>query len=646
VPDFSELLRQPLGGDNGAQAHVIAANVKLLDRQKCATITAEMGTGKTFMGMVVCHKHARGRGYRGLVFCPGQLTRKWARELRETIPDVEVRHIEDWHDAEQIRQITQLHGHRPTRPVWYIVSRDRAKLGSKWRPAYTVNKRDKGAFLRCPQCGRPIVTEKGKPLVLESLEKKPSYCRFVLDGDVRLCHVEDGCGAPLWTVDRKLHRIEPAKMLHKARRGRRRGVFQYLIVDEIHEEKSADSAQANAVGSLIAASEKVVALSGTYTGGFAEHVRPLLFRMAPHTLLQEGLTWKDVTPFSQRYGRIETRVVTKQGGSGDSNRASRGRQATTKTVRPGIVPTLYGKHLLDKTTFLSLTEFAEHLPSYEEQWPGITMDPALATAYEALEKKLRAAIKDLMFRGERRLLSTMLQALLAYPDHPYDWEPLGYMEDSEFITVAIPDALPRGVLREKERFTVDTVIAEVLDGRKCWVYVQNTQKRDVQGRLVQTLREAGLRVESLRSSAVKLDDREAWIEKKVPQVDVIVSHPQLVATGLDLIQFPTLIFHQVGYNPFTMRQASRRAWRIGQKRDCRTYYTYYADTMQATAVKLMRKKLEASLTLEGKFDFASDDDDQSMELALAKALLATVPPDLCRRQWRRIESNESCCVVL
>jgi hypothetical protein len=408
------------------------------------------------------------------------------------------------------------------------------------------------------------------------------------------------------------------------------------------------------MGALVAASEKVVALTGTLVGGYAEHVRPLLFRLAAHTLVAEGLTWSDVTLFSERYGRIETRIVSKHGGTGDSNRQSRGRSATTKTVRPGIIPTLYGKHLIDKTTFLSLAEVAAHLPSIEERWLPVDMDPELAPVYRKLEKLLREAVKSLMFQkggGAFKLLGQMIQALLAYPDHPYDWEPLGYQDEGAFVTVAVPDALPRGTIREKERFTVDTVRAETAQGRKCWVYVQNTQKRDVQQRLVQTLQDAGLRTASLRSASVPLEQREAWIAKHAPLVDVVVSHPQLVATGLDLIQFPTLIFHQVGYNPFTLRQAARRAWRIGQKQACRTYYAYYAGTMQATAVKLMRKKMEAALTLAGKFSedgiaALGGDDDQSMELALARALVDTMPADLSRRTWGRIESVNFSGVIL
>ena len=85
-----------------------------------------------------------------------------------------------------------------------------------------------------------------------------------------------------------------------------------------------------------------------------------------------------------------------------------------------------------------------------------------------------------------------------------------------------------------------------------------------------------------------------------------LSHPKLVETGLDLFDkggvynFPTLIFYQTGYNLFTMRQASRRAWRIGQRKDCKVIYLYYGGTLQARAMSLMGKKMEAAQALEGK----------------------------------------------
>lgn len=36
-------------------------------------------------------------------------------------------------------------------------------------------------------------------------------------------------------------------------------------------------------------------------------------------------------------------------------------------------------------------------------------------------------------------------------------------------------------------------------------------------------------------------------------------------SGLDLLDFPTITFYESGYSLHTLRQASRRSWRIGQR---------------------------------------------------------------------------------
>ena len=47
----------------------------------------------------------------------------------------------------------------------------------------------------------------------------------------------------------------------------------------------------------------------------------------------------------------------------------------------------------------------------------------MATAYrQEVEEPLVEAIKEMMRRQDRRLLGTMLQTLLAYPDYPFGWE--------------------------------------------------------------------------------------------------------------------------------------------------------------------------------------------------------------------------------
>ena len=103
---------------------------KALRRQKALLLVGEMGTGKTIMAMAAVHAHAGGRPYRALVFCPGQLVNKWEREIRETVPGAEVIHVRSW------RSLLHLDRARKSGPVqWYIIARDRAKLGAMWQPA-------------------------------------------------------------------------------------------------------------------------------------------------------------------------------------------------------------------------------------------------------------------------------------------------------------------------------------------------------------------------------------------------------------------------------------------------------------------------------------------------------------------------------
>jgi SNF2 family DNA or RNA helicase len=445
----------------------------------------------------------------------------------------------------------------------------------------------------------------------------------------------------LWQMNGQLRRYEPALFIKR----HLRNYFKYLILDEVHEEKGPDTAQGHAAAALAASCNKVISLTGTLIGGYAEHLRPLLFRLAPQSLVHEGLGWSNVTAFNERYGRIETRITEKTGVLGEDNRMSRGSKTTVKMVRPGIMPALFGKHLIDKAVFLSLSEVADNLPSLEEECVPDRMDAELAKAYrDKVEKPLSDAIKQMMRRNDRRLLGAMLQTLLAYPDYPFGWEPVGYIKEGTFVTVAMPPHLSEEVIRPKEQALIDLVESEKAKGRKVWVYVQYTDRHDVQGRLERTLKASGFRVGVLRSS-VLLANREQWIADNAPHLDVVVSHPRLVETGLDLFDkkgghnFPTLCFYETGYNLFTLRQASRRSWRIGQTEICRIVYFHYQDTMQERAMALMGKKLTAAQALEGSFSseglVAMAGEDANVEIALARSLVEHMDEGDVRRHWSR-----------
>ena len=46
---------------------------------------------------------------------------------------------------------------------------------------------------------------------------------------------------------------------------------------------------------------------------------------------------------------------------------------------------------------------------------------------------------------------------------------------------------------------------------------------------------------------------------------MLICHPRLMATRLDLINCPTIVWHETDYLVYVMRQASRWSWRIGQR---------------------------------------------------------------------------------
>ncbi len=119
--------------------------------------------------------------------------------------------------------------------------------------------------------------------------------------------------------------------------------------------------------------------------------------------------------------------------------------------------------------------------------------------------------------------------------------------------------------------------------------------------------------------------RELWYEQQLKQgVQVVICHPKIVETGLDLLAFPSIYFYQTGYSLHTLRQASRRSWRIGQKHSVRVKFFVCRDTTQTTCLRLMGKKMLVALAMEGKFSgegLHSLESDDDMVSAMARELV-------------------------
>jgi superfamily II DNA or RNA helicase len=276
------------------------------------------------------------------------------------------------------------------------------------------------------------------------------------------------------------------------------------------------------------------------------------------------------------------------------------------------------------------------------------MDAPLRAAYKALEEEITNAIKQ--HRSNHSVISVGLNALLLYPDHAWNIGDLyGYEYDPEThrrepFLIARPEDLDQEFVYAKERRLIEIVKTELQTGRRCChVYAVYTQKRDVTRRLATILGREGIRVAVLTSD-VPPEKREAWFAQKLREgVQVTISHPKIIETGIDLLNHSSLIFFQSGYSLHTLRQASRRSWRIGQRQPVRVFYLHYEETMQSSCLRLMGKKLLVSLAMEGKFcrdGLQGLEEDDDMLTAMARELVIEKGVgETAAAVWRQIQAE-------
>lgn len=607
--DLRRLRRHPLGG----QADAIRALAVSLQQHRGTNLVGEMGTGKTMIATAAAYL---ANFERVLVLCPPHLVRKWKREVEATIPLVSAVIAST---PTELSRLPDSHG----RPQFVIVSRERAKLSYRWKPAVVSRLAPGGRVvldedghplrrLCCPVCYTALFDREGLPLDLETLARKKHTC--------------EACGSPLWQADRAGPRRFPLAD-YVARRMLR--VFDLLIVDEQHEYKARGSAQGIAAGTLAEACGRTLTLTGTLMGGYASTLFHLLWRFSPE--VREEFGYGDEGRWISRYGIVER--ITRKGDdeATEDGRSSRRRGYRTRTVeKPGVSPAVLF-HLIGNTVFLRLADVASDLTEYREEVRLITMDrgdgsgPSQASSYRQLADALHAAVMRALAAGSRQLLAAYLQTLLAYPDACTSGETVVDPERGEVIASAPP--LPDDRFYPKEQALLDLVREERSLGRRVLLYITHTQSRDIAPRLERVLGEAGIRVATLKADTVATDAREEWVNRRVREgVDVLLVHPRLVQTGLDLIDFPTIVWYEVEYSVYTMRQASRRSWRIGQRHPVRVIYFAYRATLQAQALQLTAKKLQASLAVEGELVeeglAAHGTDGDDLLLTLARSLTA------------------------
>ena len=697
-----------------AQQQVVQAVTKLLiDKgEKAAIINAEMGTGKTMMGIATAAV-MQSEGYsRTLILSPPHLVYKWRREILDTVTNAVVWVLNGSDTLLKLMQLRQQLKNEKTekseRPEFFILGRVRLRMGFQWRPAFSVKKyhvryktneydlsspslirtteyvacsacghsvKDKDGhrievthfptdkMLNCPTCSSPLWTSIraaqpvnshdhwikklcelptiGKKGALELLQQygEDFIANMLGDNIHQFINLMDEHGQFVFS-DKKARRLEKKLFSMECSSGETdyqtsefikrylpQGYFSLLILDEGHEYKNGGSAQGQAMGVIASKVKKILLLTGTLMGGYAEDVFFLLWRIMPQRMIEEGYAYYRQSlsgasfRFMENHGILKT--VSKESDS-TSYKTARGKRKSIRVSKaPGFSPKGVAQYVLPYTAFLKLNEIGQVLPAYEEQLVEVEMTEHQQVHYDKLKTSLVSKLRAALSKHDMTLLGLILHCLLAWPDCCFREEEVIHPRTKARL-VSVPVVLDESA-SPKEQKMMELCKEAKSKNRRVLVYTTYTGKRDTAERLKRLLDEAGLKAVILRSS-IKSEKREEWILDKVDQgIDVLICHPELVKTGLDLLDFPCILFMQSGFNLYTLMQASRRSWRIGQTEHVKVFFLGYKNTTQMDCLGLMAKKIAVSQSTSGTMpetglDVLSQDGD-AIEVTLAKQLI-------------------------
>ena len=557
-----------------AQLAVAEAVKRQLDRRQTALIIAECGSGKTKIGSTALgalhglwaaqKRCGKGKSF-GIVMCPSHVTKKWVREIGETLPDTYAMVVHNITDMNRLYSMYE----QGDKSVYAVFSKERARDGYMRYPAVRWNRRRR-AFL-CPDCDTAIemeISEDGTRYTV------PADQFFFLK-EHKKNHVCPNCGEPLWSavnpdrqtdwvkigeygwvyrygaaahlkrtkneriVDQLLKITQDPDGFYPVRGAQRRyplstyikkklrGKISGFLCDELHEYNN-DSGQGDAMAELYGASKLFVGMTATLINGYSSGIFHLLYRIVPGLMLKDGKQYSSPGEFDAEYGVVENTYETRDAEYNSNRRASK--RKTKSRQLPGVSPLVFSRFLLEYTAFLSLSDMGKELPSYEEIPVALEMPIDVRDAYKEAERALQSILRSDR-KAAQKILSTYLNLLTVYPDQPYDQPEVIHPITGNAI-VAPKDCGDFSRLLPKEEETLEIVQRKVANGERVLIYTSWT-RTDSQQKLLKLMRENGYRAEIL-TPQIATEKREEWVDIRRPGVLQGTEFPLIGGVALSL----------------------------------------------------------------------------------------------------------------
>ncbi|OCR09813.1 DEAD/DEAH box helicase family protein [Helicobacter pullorum] len=645
------------------QATIISAGIQHLRKNKSLLVSSEMGTGKTIMGIAMSYLLYKENGGNVFLMSPSHLVPKWADEIEKTlgkgdnkIVNYEIVIVKNYLTMTYFKNIKKEKG----LIRFFICSKETAKLSYPREEAsllhnYIVVKTATNWQIKCASCGGVLKEFEEIPNDLIKSEPQSLKLMIKIDGDCIPSDDQNFLQSRVKKAEMFGESFDPIEKCKKCRKvyipkerqhtfgswysgtkkealkgvNIRIGVAEYikkqlpkgfinlLILDEIHELKGGDTAQGYAFGQLASCSKKVVGLTGTLLNGYASSLFYILYRMNPQLMLSLGFSYNDTSLFVEKYGAFEINYSDSQELEENEGVVTRkGRKGKKIKELPKIHPLMI-KDLLSMTLFLRLDEMNFKLPNYEEEVIPVSLDDEFGFIYLKYISDLSQSIIE-----DKGLLGALANDSLSIPDLPHLSK--NAIGRNRICYAHYKAPVSDDFVTNKDKVLISEIEKELNLDRNCLVYV-TFSNLGVAERIVGILK-ANFPDKKINflDSKIKADKRDVWIKEN--PCDVLVCNPELVKTGLDLLGFPTIIFYETGYNVSTLKQASRRAWRIGQKETCKVKFLTYANTPQQTALALMSKKIKALNSLDGRLvtterELASFAGEYSIQEQIAQSIL-------------------------